>query len=75
MIRLYLSNHQVVSKNKQEQTFAISIRVFVDLQQTPVINDGAQLSHSTFDELHQRFENVCARYTFLKEQRRLEGMR
>ncbi|KAF9107458.1 hypothetical protein BGX29_006325 [Mortierella sp. GBA35] len=39
MVRSYLSHPHVVSKNTHDETFEISIRVFVDQQQTPMSSD------------------------------------
>ncbi|KAF9107457.1 hypothetical protein BGX29_006324 [Mortierella sp. GBA35] len=49
----YLTDPRVVSKNKQDETFQFSIRVFVNLQQTPK-HAGTHPStpiHSTYNDL------------------------
>lgn len=60
IILAYLSDSQVVSKNTNSQDFAMSIRVFVDLQQTRVEIDGSQPSSQIlFKQLQDRFQDFC----------------
>ncbi|KAF9078924.1 hypothetical protein BGX23_005752, partial [Mortierella sp. AD031] len=75
MVSAYLSHPQVISKNKLDETFASSLRVFVDLEQTPIDLDGESsvLPRVTFADLQERFRNVCAMHALLKANRKTQA--
>ncbi|KAK5816265.1 hypothetical protein F5H01DRAFT_202893 [Linnemannia elongata] len=59
----YLSDNRVISKNTNNQDFANSTRVFVDLQQTRLETDGSRPgSQIMFEQLQVRFQDFCMRY-------------
>ncbi|KAG9067690.1 hypothetical protein KI688_011277 [Linnemannia hyalina] len=64
----YLSNSRVVSKNTNNQDFAFSTRVFVDLRQTRLEIDGSRPgSQILFQQLQDRFQDFCTRYDQYKQ--------
>ncbi|KAF9147192.1 hypothetical protein BGX20_006726, partial [Mortierella sp. AD010] len=75
ILQQYLSNSQVVRKNKNHETFGASMNVFVHRMQTPLApkatrNDALtpeQVTNSTnivakYDDLRQRFQSLCDLY-------------
>ncbi|KAF9570035.1 hypothetical protein BGW38_008786, partial [Lunasporangiospora selenospora] len=72
LLSAYLMCGAVVTKNKDSLDFSTSVRVFVDLQQTPAsIND----SHSPplLAELQQQFQHLCERHERKKKESRARG--
>ncbi|KAF9316077.1 hypothetical protein BGZ91_005633 [Linnemannia elongata] len=66
----YLSDNRVISKNTNNQDFANSTRVFVDLQQTRLETDGSRPgSQIMFEQLQVRFQDFCMRYDQYKQSR------
>jgi len=68
IVSAYLTDSKVVTKNTYHETFAMSIRVFVEYQQTqiePVILQ--QPSQTVFEALQQRFKDLCSRRDSMKE--------
>ncbi|KAF9545620.1 hypothetical protein EC957_010705, partial [Mortierella hygrophila] len=62
------SNKPVVSKNTNNQDFAFSTRVFVDLRQTRLEIDGSRPgSQILFQQLQDRFQDFCTRYDQYKQ--------
>ncbi|KAG9060879.1 hypothetical protein KI688_007948 [Linnemannia hyalina] len=58
IVLAYRSDIRVISKNTNNQDFAISIRVFVDLRQTRVESDGSRPgSQILFGQLQGRFHD------------------
>jgi hypothetical protein len=72
IVSAYLANHQVLSKNTDNQTFELALRVFVDLEQTPVDYDAGSLSNN---ELRERFADLCARHEQLKKSRQTDDQK
>ncbi|KAF8929937.1 hypothetical protein BGZ47_000819 [Haplosporangium gracile] len=69
VVSAYLANHQVLSKNTHNQTFELALRVFVDLEQTPVESDGLSAICLTHNELRKRFTDLCAQHEQFKKHR------
>ncbi|KAF9117407.1 hypothetical protein BGX30_005524 [Mortierella sp. GBA39] len=62
------ANSQVTTKNTYQETFANSLRVFVECQQTqiePVVLQPS--SQANYETLQKRFKDLCGRRDSLKE--------
>ncbi|KAF9909410.1 hypothetical protein EC991_008549, partial [Linnemannia zychae] len=59
----YMQDSRVVTKNEQNRTFELSIRVFIDLQQTSLASDvSPPTPQNTFNQLFERFQHLCSQY-------------
>jgi hypothetical protein len=68
IVSAYLMDSKVVARNTYHETFAMSIRVFVEYQQTqiqPVILQPP--SQTVFEALQQQFKDLCSRRDSMKE--------
>ncbi|KAG0283312.1 hypothetical protein BGZ97_008604 [Linnemannia gamsii] len=63
IVTAYLSNNRVVSKNKDAEQFTNALSVFVDRQQSKVVDDGTPSSSQVrYESLRARFKDVCAKH-------------
>ncbi|KAF9898146.1 hypothetical protein EC991_000768, partial [Linnemannia zychae] len=59
----YMQDSRVVIKNGENRTFELSIRVFIDLQQTSLAsNVSPPTPQNTFNQLFERFQHLCFQY-------------
>ncbi|GJJ78017.1 hypothetical protein EMPS_10376 [Entomortierella parvispora] len=80
IVTAYLGHVVVSNKNKEGQTFRISIQVFVNKQQTPVpiqpapvvSHDDTTTSNPSFETLQSKFRSICSRYEEMKKIRPLD---
>lgn len=74
MVEQYLANDNVKRKNGRQGVFAASQRVFISRQQTPM--DTGQPSPlqqeavKSYDELREKFDELCVLYRNNKEDER-----
>ncbi|KAI7819816.1 hypothetical protein BC939DRAFT_505458 [Gamsiella multidivaricata] len=61
-VNAYLENSKVVLKNTDNRTLELALRVFVDLQQTPVSDPRPLSGVSSYSELYKRLKDLCAMY-------------
>ncbi|KAG9066448.1 hypothetical protein KI688_001674 [Linnemannia hyalina] len=66
IVSAYLTNRQVLSKNTVNQTFELALRVFVDLEQTPIDYDVSAICLA-YNELCKRFTDLCTRHEIFKK--------
>ncbi|KAG0346127.1 hypothetical protein BGZ54_005311, partial [Gamsiella multidivaricata] len=61
-VNAYLEDSKVVLKNTDNRTLELALRVFVDLQQTPVSDPRPLSNVSSYSELYKRLKDLCAMY-------------
>ncbi|KAG0057380.1 hypothetical protein BGZ83_010839 [Gryganskiella cystojenkinii] len=66
-VKAYLEDSRVVSKNTDNKTFEYSLRVFVDLQQTPVSTPRRLSCILSHGELYERFKGLQVLYQKKKD--------
>jgi hypothetical protein len=73
----YLANEQVKRKNAQQDTFSTSQRVFTARQQGPVSTvppaPATQIPIKSYDELREKFDELCVLYHNNKEEQKREN--
>ncbi|KAG0352015.1 hypothetical protein BGX24_007729, partial [Mortierella sp. AD032] len=70
IVRAYLRDGSVITRNAEQETFETSIQVFVDLRQTQVENsDLPSTAHATFLSLQHRFATLSQRHDAMKRMR------
>ena len=72
MVKEYLADSRVLLKNAKDETFAASLRVFVQHEQTPIQREPQVMSSQrlTFEELCSTFRCLQQRSIENGEQRR-----
>ncbi|KAG0030338.1 hypothetical protein BGZ83_004730, partial [Gryganskiella cystojenkinii] len=68
IVASYLDHVKVSTKNKRNEDFKISLRVFVDMKQTLLLQSSTPPSPS-YNDLRDRFKDLCSRYEELKKSR------
>lgn len=69
IVTAYLGHITVSTKNKMGETFDVSLRVFVDMKQTPIDPQNASMAGLSFNDLHVRFGDLCTLYEQVKKSR------
>ncbi|KAF9997128.1 hypothetical protein BGZ80_006214, partial [Entomortierella chlamydospora] len=78
MVAAYLADTRVILKNKDQTTFANSIKVFINGEQTPVplvpgvLSSGPNLV--TYDKTMAIFKQACDLYALKREEQREAGL-
>ncbi|KAI7816717.1 hypothetical protein BC939DRAFT_32985 [Gamsiella multidivaricata] len=61
-VNAYLEDSKVVLKITDNKTLELALRVFVNLQQTPVSDPRPLSSVSSYSELYKQLKDLCAMY-------------
>lgn len=69
IVTAYLGHITVSTKNTTGETFNVSLRVFVDMKQTPIDPQYASTPDLSFNDLLMRFEDLCSLYEQVKKSR------
>lgn len=71
LVKEYIGSPVVKRKNKDQETFETSIRVFLDLRQTPALVLG---SPSTVSSSTVSYESLRLKYNLLCEKQKEQGI-
>lgn len=69
VVSAYLSHITVSTKNTTGETFDMSLRVFVHKKQTLIIPQDATEPSLSFNDLRNRFRDLCSQYEQIKKNR------
>ncbi|KAF8958121.1 hypothetical protein BGZ46_002037, partial [Entomortierella lignicola] len=72
IVSAYLVDPRVISKNADNKTFDVALRVFVAFEQTPIDDDISSEYCVLYDELRIRFSSLIDLHSELKKRRQQE---